>query len=69
MHFSNCRYCSKCHSEVNKEAATPFHGWCQHCKDIVDVTSCKVPYWVIALTLVLLWVVHFSETIGPRIFN
>ena len=29
------------------------HGWCKHCKDSVEVSCCKVPYWIIAVTLVL----------------
>ena len=69
MHFSDCRYCSRCHSEIGKDAVTSNHGWCEHCHDTVEVTSCKVPYWVLAVTLALLWVVHFSGTLGHHVFN
>ena len=69
MHFSTSRYCSKCHSELTQDDCVWKHGWCHHCCDTVEVTRCKVPYWVIAVTLGLLWVVHLSGTFGPHMLN
>ncbi len=47
------RYCSRCHGEMTKDDYCYKQGWCKHCKESVEVSCCKVPYWIIAVTLVL----------------
>lgn len=63
LSLSYCRYCAKCHGEVSRSAVTQSHGWCEQCQDTVEVTRCKVPYWILAATLALLWFVHFNSTL------
>ena len=59
-YFSDSRYCSRCHGEMTIDNYCHEHGWCKHCKDTVAVSSCKVPYWIIAVTIALLWKVHLG---------
>ena len=57
---SHSRYCSRCKGELSKDDYCLAHGWCKSCNDTVAVTCCKVPYWVLAVTLALLWKVHLG---------
>jgi hypothetical protein len=55
------RYCSRCHVDLTLDDCCRGHyGWCKRCKDVVEVTRCKVPYWIVAVTVGLLWKVQLG---------
>ena len=58
-HF-NSRYCSQCHAELTQDDYCHKHGWCKRCVDTVEVSYCKVPYWIVALIVALLGKVHLG---------
>ena len=60
VQFSRDYYCTRCHVPIsaNSEVTRSFdfvilQGWCNCCRDLVSVTSCKVPYWTVGATAVL----------------
>jgi hypothetical protein len=48
-------YCRRCRQRIDKETYDFWQGtaWCNHCRDVVGGSYCKVPSWVIG-TLVLM---------------
>jgi hypothetical protein len=53
-------YCSQCHQELKEHDYNERYGWCEHCRDSIEVTHCKVPFWVVALTAEMVWLVQLS---------
>ena len=62
------RYCSHCFRELTTNQPDCFLNeggeecrnrldWCDHCRDVVEISNCSVPYWTVTATLGLLcWV-------------
>lgn len=68
MHLSSHYYCTKCHAEIDADNEVRraydivrLESWCKGCRDVVEVTSCKVPYWTVAATLGLSLFVQFGS--------
>lgn len=67
QHVSRSYYCTQCHSEIDadNEIRGSIHtarseSWCKECREVVDVSTCKVPYWTVAATLGLSLFVQFG---------
>jgi hypothetical protein len=50
-------YCSHCRRTLFYKNLEHL-GWCESCGKIVSVSSCKVSYWILAVTLAMLWIVQ-----------
>lgn len=59
--LSTTRYCMKCRGEVSSEAVCSSLGWCENCKDTVDVQRCGVSYWAVGATIALSLAQPFSN--------
>jgi hypothetical protein len=49
-------FCSKCHREVfynNLE----YHGWCDRCKSVVEVSPCALSHWCVAAVMLMPWLI------------
>lgn len=48
-------YCAKCRRAIDRETYNIWQGtaWCGHCRAVVSGTMTKVPFWVVAIVLLL----------------
>ncbi len=54
-------YCSKCRCRLVGDDLCSGYGWCKRCRNLVKVTRFNVRYWVLAVTVGLLWKAWLSS--------
>ena len=53
-------YCSKCRRRLFYQDLEQM-GWCESCGAVVTISRCKVSFWTLTATLILLWVVQVAS--------
>ncbi len=49
-------FCSNCRLPVHYKDLKN-KGWCEHCRRVIDVTSCRVSYWCVLAVMMMPWLV------------
>jgi hypothetical protein len=52
-------YCSHCHRQLFYHDLSN-NGWCDDCGNIVRVSQCKVPYWIVGAICTMLLAVQMG---------
>ena len=47
-------YCAKCHRQLYYSDPKK-HGWCFNCNGVVDIETCKVPFWSLMAVFTTAW--------------
>lgn len=57
VNLTSDHYCTRCHNTTGSDSnvkrshnLVDLLSWCQHCREVVEVTRCKVPYWTVLAT-------------------
>ena len=46
-------YCSRCRYQLDTEAVSSGHGWCQNCNELVVSSACHVHAWVLGVVAII----------------
>jgi predicted amidophosphoribosyltransferase len=52
------RYCCQCSSALTQYSSG--YGWCDHCKDLVSLRLCKIPYWTFGVVVFIAYNAHMN---------